>query len=101
MRGTRSGLFLILAALIAGCGVHVPPKYQVTDVSSGKTFTTYGTWGKENMLGYNFYDIDSGERIMLKSYQSKKISNGGFFPQGSPEAEEYNENARRLADLGN
>lgn len=83
--------------VLGGCGVLVPSKLKVTDVSSGKTFTTYATWGKENMLGYNFYDIATGQRVMLKSYTTSVIDNGGYFPPESKEATAYQSSLSRVS----
>ena len=86
---------LVLLCAVSGCAVVVPAKIQVTDVGSGRIFTTYSTWGKENMLGYNFYDIDSGDRVMLKGYSTKVIRQGGFYKNSDPEALEYVDDAKR------
>ncbi len=79
----------ILALVLGGCGVYVPARLQVTDVSSGRTYDTYSSWGKENMLGYSFYDAKSGQRVMLKSYEINVLEPARFLPPDSPEAAEY------------
>jgi hypothetical protein len=103
MRRTRVLVLLAGLTFVGGCGVVVPDKVQITDVESGHTYTTYDddSWRKENMLGYNFYDADSGERVMLKSYTQKTIRRGGYFDPNSAEAEEYRADVAKVQGVAN
>ena len=68
----RRSLFLsaalagITLVTTAGCGTAIPPKLEVRDVSSGRTYTTYQPWGEvEKGVGYQFTDVETGRRINL------------------------------------
>ena len=83
--------------LIAGCTV-IPARVSVTDVGSGKHFETYDgePYAKENMLGYNFVDLSSGDMVMLKSYTRKTVEPAKIIWWGSPEASEFKDSLRNV-----
>ncbi|HZN66697.1 MAG TPA: hypothetical protein VFB66_15510, partial [Tepidisphaeraceae bacterium] len=85
-----------LAALVAsassgGCKsqVSVPPKYEVTDFVTGIKFTTYRDMGKETSSGYVFRDIESTDRVALRTYRVHVLRAGGEFEPQSLEAREW------------
>jgi hypothetical protein len=88
----RMLIALPLLLLTGGCGVLVPDKFEVTD---GIKFTTYSNDGKENMLGYNFVDADSGDMVMPRSYRVRTIAVGGMLDRDDPAAREYLADRRR------
>src|SRR4051812_29794611 len=90
MKLKHLSLAAVLAAsvLLVGCGsMQIPPKLQVKDVSSGRTYTTYEPWGQvEKGIGYEFTDIDTGNRITLTNYELKTLEGEKSVPKESPEA---------------
>ena len=88
-------LSLLLAAVCfvaAGCGVDIPPKVEVRDVASSRTYMTYEPWGKvEKGIGYQFTDIDTGKRVTLTNYELKPVEGKKNVPGDSAEARAYNE----------
>jgi len=86
--GTGSALFLILA----GCATSIPPKLEVRDVASGRTYETYEPWGQVTKgIGYEFTDIDSGKRITLTNYELRTVENKKDVPNDSPDAKAFND----------
>ena len=85
--------FVVLGALAlgaAGCSTTIPPEIQVRDVSSGRTYTTYQTWGDVTKgEGYSFVDKDTGNHITLTNYELKTLSGSHSVPSDSPEAKAY------------
>ena len=76
----------------AGCGVTIPPKLEVRDVGSGRTYATYQPWGKViKGVGYEFTDIDTGKRINLTNYELSTLEGKKSVPPDSAEAEAYKE----------
>lgn len=69
--------------------VSVPPKYEVTDFVTGIKFTTYRDMGRETPSGYVFRDIDSTDRIALRTYRVRVLKRGGEFDPQSLEAREW------------
>jgi hypothetical protein len=83
-------MFATLCATVAGCGVNIPPKLEVRDVSSGRTFTTYQPWGEvEKGVGYTFTDIETGRRINLQNYELRTLDGKMSVKADSPEAKAY------------
>jgi hypothetical protein len=82
------GGVLVLSA--AGCGVTIPPKLEVRDVSSGRTYQTYQPWGEvEKGVGYQFTDIETGRRINLQNYELRTLEGKKSVPGDSAEARAY------------
>ena len=68
-----SGLSVLLLAA-AGCGTNIPPKLEVRDPNSGRSYQTYQSWGQvEKGVGYGFTDIETGSRITLTNYEIRTI----------------------------
>jgi hypothetical protein len=92
MRRVLIALVPLIAALtmLAGCGVNIPPKLEVRDVSSGRTYTTYQPWGQvEKGVGYSFTDIDTGRRINLTNYELRTVESGKSVSGDSAEAKAF------------
>ena len=80
----------VLGLSAVGCGVTIPPKLEVRDVSSGRTFTTYQPWGEvEKGVGYTFTDIETGRRINLQNYELRTLDGKMSVPSDSAEAKAY------------
>lgn len=96
-KGLAAVSLVVTAVVLGGCST-VPTKIEVKDVSSGRVYQTYEDprWAKENMLGFNFVDIDSGSTVMLKSYEKKVLKRGGFCKPGSPEELDYKADLERI-----
>ena len=81
-----------VALALAGCATEIPSKLQVRDVSSGRTYTTYKPWGKVTKgVGYDFTDIETGNRITLTNYELSTIEGTKSVPPDSVEAKAFNE----------
>ena len=88
--------FLCAGALClgaAGCGgTTIPPKLNVRDVASGRTYTTYEPWGEvEKGVGYEFTDIDTGKRITLTNYELSTLEGKKSVPDDSADAAAFKE----------
>ena len=60
------------AMLLVGCSTNIPPRLEVRDVSSGRTYQTYKPWGEvEKGIGYSFTDIETGRKITLTNHDSR------------------------------
>ena len=83
----------LLALLLTGCGGRtIPPKLEVRDVASGRTYTTYQPWGQvEKGIGYEFTDAETGKRITLTNYELKTIEGQKSVPGDSVEAKSYDQ----------
>ena len=89
--GWLSGSVLAFA-LVSGCGTKIPPKLQVRDVGSGRTYTTYEPWGEvEKGVGYEFTDIETGNRINLTNYELKTVEGEKTVSGDSAEARDFKE----------
>jgi hypothetical protein len=76
--------------VVAGCAVNLPPKLEVRDVSSGRTYTTYKPWGQvEKGVGYGFTDLETGRKIMLTNYEIRTLEAEKSVPPDSPEAKSF------------
>lgn len=87
-------LSCVAAGLItlAGCSTQIPPKLQVRDVASGRSYTTYQPWGKvDKGIGYQFTDIETGRRITLTNYELHTLEGSKSVPSDSPEATAFKE----------
>jgi len=85
-----SMLVLATTLLISGCAQEIPPKLEVRDVSSGRTYNTYQPWGQVTKgIGYEFTDIETGKRITLTNYELKTLEGKKSVPGDSPEAMEF------------
>lgn len=85
-----------LALMLAGCATTIPPKLQVRDTTSGRTYTTYQPWGKVTKgVGYDFTDIDTGNRITLTNYEIKTLEGKKDVPGDSAEAQAFKEQKTR------
>src|SRR4051794_27517034 len=91
MRTVCSLLVLgVLAVAAAGCGAAIPPKLQVRDVASGRTYTTYQPWGAVTKgVGYEFTDIETGKRITLTNYELSTVEGAKTVAPDSPEAKQF------------
>jgi hypothetical protein len=79
-----------LALALSGCSTTIPDKLQVRDVSSGRTYTTYKPWGKVTKgIGYDFTDIESGNRITLTNYEISTLEASKSVGGDSVEAKEF------------
>ena len=81
----------LLALALTGCGgTTIPPKLQVRDVASGRTYTTYQPWGQvEKGIGYEFTDAETGSRINLTNYELKTLEGQKSVPDDSAEASAF------------
>src|SRR5262249_51110185 len=97
MRKLLTTCALTLAGLaLVGCSTNIPPKLQVRDVSSGRLYTTYQSWGDvQKGVGYSFTDIETGKRITLTNYELNTLEGKKSVPKDSPEAQKYAEAAAR------
>jgi len=86
----------VLSLLVAGCSQEIPPKLEVRDVSSGRTYNTYQPWGEVTKgVGYEFTDIETGKRVTLTNYELRTLETKKSVPGDSPDAKAFNEaNAR-------
>lgn len=92
----RGGLLLVggflVTALVAGCGTTIPPKVEVRDVSSGRTYQTYQPWGQvEKGIGYSFTDIETGRRVTLTNYELRTLESQKNVPGDSVDARAFEE----------
>jgi hypothetical protein len=84
-----SGLSVLLLAA-AGCGTNIPPKLEVRDPNSGRSYQTYQSWGQvEKGVGYGFTDIETGSRITLTNYEIRTIEPKKTVPGDSAEAKAF------------
>lgn len=82
-----SGVLLIG---VAGCATNIPPRLEVRDVSSGRTYTTYKPWGQvEKGVGYSFTDIETGNHITLTNYEVKTVEGEKSVPNDSADAKAF------------
>ena len=79
-----------LAFALAGCTTTIPAKLQVRDVGSGRTYTTYQPWGKVTKgIGYDFTDIETGNRVTLQNYELSTLEAKKSVGAGSVEEKEF------------
>src|SRR5688572_27794995 len=75
---------------IAGCSTTIPPKLEVRDVASGRTYTTYQPWGGvEKGMGYQFTDIETGRKITLTNYEVTTLEGKKSVANDSTEAQVF------------
>jgi hypothetical protein len=85
-----------LALVLVGCAATIPPKLEVRDTASGRTYSTYQPWGKITKgVGYEFTDIETGKRITLTNYEIATIEGKKSVPPGSVEAKSFEEQKAR------
>src|SRR5688500_6446005 len=85
-----------LAIALSGCATTIPSKLQVRDTASGRTYTTYKPWGKVTKgVGYDFTDIDTGNRITLTNYEISTLEGEKSVPNDSVEAKSFAESKAR------
>jgi hypothetical protein len=85
------GVLTLLPAL-SGCGTSIPPRLQVRDPGSGRTYETYQPWGHvEKGVGYGFTDIETGRRVTLTNYELRTLEEKKTVPGDSPEAKAFAE----------
>ena len=90
MRRAFWSVGILAAGLLAGCGTNIPPKLEVRDPGSGRTYQTYKPWGQvEKGVGYEFTDIETGRRVTLTNYELKTLEAEKTVSGDSPEAQEY------------
>jgi hypothetical protein len=81
---------------VVGCSTKIPPKLQVRDVSTGKSYETYQPWGKVvKGAGYQFTDAETGKKITLTNYEVSTIEGEKKVPDKSAEAKEFKEAMER------
>lgn len=86
----RVAACLAVALFVAGCTTTIPPKLEVRDVSSGRTYTTYKPWGEVTKgIGYEFADIESGNHITLTNYEVKTLEDSKSVGSDSIEAKTF------------
>jgi hypothetical protein len=92
MRTFAVAVIIVACLLISGCGVDIPPRLEVRDVSSSTAYSTYEPWGRvEKGIGYQFTDIESGKRVTLTNYELRTLETRKNVPGDSPEARAFNE----------
>ena len=94
----RVSIVCLLALLVfaVGCATNIPPKLEVKDVASGRTYTTYQPWGDVTKgVGYAFTDIDTGKHITLTSYEIRTLEGKKSVPNDSAEAAAFNQAKER------
>jgi hypothetical protein len=85
-----AGLAAGLTLFVAGCATNIPPKLEVRDVSSGRTYTTYKPWGQvEKGVGYGFTDAETGRKIMLTNYEVRTLEAEKSVSPDSAEAKSF------------
>jgi len=90
MRAIRLCGVLLAATFLTGCGTNIPPRLQVRDVGSGRTYTTYQPWGQvEKGVGYAFTDAETGRRITLTNYEISTAEGPKTVAADSAEAKAY------------
>src|SRR4051794_30958638 len=78
------------ACLLVGCGTNIPPRLEVRDPASGRTYQTYQTWGQvEKGVGYGFTDIETGRKVTLTNYEIKTIESQKSVAGNSAEAKAF------------
>ena len=89
--GRLSCVAAVLAlVLLAGCGQTIPPKLEVRDPASGRTYQTYKPWGQvEKGVGYGFTDIETGRRVTLTNYEIRTVEGEKTVSPDSPEAQAF------------
>jgi hypothetical protein len=93
----KAGIALVAAAMLTstvlvGCGVTIPPKLEVRDVSSGRTYQTYQPWGQvEKGIGYSFTDVETGRRVTLTNYELRTLESQKNVPGDSTDARAFEE----------
>lgn len=90
----RKAVLVVVASValsgIVGCATQIPAKLQVRDVASGRTYTTYQPWGKVTKgVGYDFVDVETGNRITLTNYELSTIEGSKSVPGDSVDAKNY------------
>jgi hypothetical protein len=96
----RAAYSLILLGVLvfgaAGCATTIPPKLQVRDVASGRTYTTYQPWGAVTKgVGYEFTDAETGKRITLTNYELSTVEDAKSVAPDSPEAKQFGQAKER------
>src|SRR5215204_5973621 len=85
-----------LALAIGGCATSIPQKLEVRDVSSGRMYTTYKPWGDVTKgVGYEFTDIETGNRITLTNYEVSTAESEKSVPNDSPDARAFADAKKR------
>ena len=84
--------WVIVLAIVAGCGTSIPPRLEVKDPASGRTYQTYQPWGHvEKGVGYTFTDVQTGKMVTLTNYEIKTLETKKTVPSDSPDAKAYKE----------
>ena len=97
MRITMRPLAVATIALcVCGCATSIPAKLEVRDVSSGRMYTTYKPWGEVTKgVGYEFTDIETGNRITLTNYEVSTVETEKSVPNDSPDARAFADAKKR------
>jgi hypothetical protein len=88
----------VVAIALAGCATTIPAKLEVRDTASGRTYQTYkeNAWGQVTKgTGYEFNDIDTGNRITLTNYEIKTVEGQKSVPGDSADAKAFAEQKAR------
>jgi hypothetical protein len=87
---------LVVGTVVVGCATSIPSKLKVRDVTSGRTYMTYEPWGKVTKgVGYEFTDIESGNRITLTNYELSTVEGEKSVPPNSTEADTFKSDKAR------
>jgi hypothetical protein len=90
MKWNRLVPSVMVVGVLAGCGTNIPPKLEVRDPGSGRTYQTYQPWGQvEKGVGYGFTDIETGRRVTLTNYEITTLEAKKTVPADSPEAQAF------------
>jgi hypothetical protein len=90
MKAYRFVLIGVLGLFAAGCTTDIPPRLQVRDVSSGRTYTTYQPWGEVTKgTGYEFTDIETGKHVTLTNYEISTLEGKKAVPNDSVDAKNF------------
>lgn len=96
MRKSFWSVGILATAILTGCATNIPPKLEVRDPGSGRTYQTYKPWGQvEKGVGYQFTDLETGRKITLTNYEIKTLETEKSVPGDSPEAEAYTQAKER------
>ncbi len=100
---TRALLATIVCSTVliaaSGCTTDIPARVEVKDVTTGKTFNTYETWGRTvSGVGYRFTDVASGDTVTLTNYELHTLESKKTVDANSPEAKAFKADKAKVAN---